>query len=261
MTSDILIKTDNLSAGYENEPVIYDITIDVKHPSFLAIIGPNGAGKSTFMKTMIGLTKVFQGTINVLGYDPTKEPEKIRRIIGYVPQRDKISTNMPIRVKDVVLLGRLARKGLLSLASKKDIRKVKEALEKVNLSHLYNKRFSTLSIGQQQRVLIARALAMSPKILLLDEPLSAVDAPTQKTIIDLLHELVKEGISVVMVTHDINPLSECTDRVILLNKKMYAFGTITDVLNEEVMEAAYGVPVPIVMKKDRCYAIIGDAHA
>jgi len=256
------IEVENLTVKYGEEVALKDISFRLEHPSFLTIIGPNGSGKTTLLKSILGLIKPEKATIKVFGIDVLKNATKARHLIGYVPQRERISTNVPIRVADIVLMGRLARYGPLTVPSKHDMEKVKKALELVDMVSFWNKRFSSLSGGQQQRVLIARALAVEPKMLLLDEPFSAVDIPTQREILNILFNLrMQENITVVLVTHDVNPVIECSDKIMILNKKLIAYGKPDDVIRDDILLKAYGAAVKIIAHEGICYVLSGDTHA
>ncbi|MHA1589778.1 MAG: metal ABC transporter ATP-binding protein [Candidatus Njordarchaeales archaeon] len=253
---------EEVTAGYNGNIVLKDISFEMLHPSILVIMGPNGAGKTTLLKTIIGLLRPYKGRIFVFGHNAWENLSKIRKLISYVPQRERVSESVPLRVRDIVLLGRMAKKGPLSIPSRVDIKATKEALKKALVPReFWDKKFSELSGGLQQKVLIARALVTEPKILLLDEPFSAVDAPSQREIIELLARLRSKGVSSVIVTHDINPLVEYTDYVLLLNRRVIAFGKPEEVLTGENLSKAYGISVKVLVHKGVCYAIIGDYHA
>ena len=262
MENSYAIEVENLTVKYGEEIALEDISFKLEHPTFLTIIGPNGSGKTTLLKSILGLIKPEKGNIKVFGIDVLENATKARHMIGYVPQRERISTNVPIRVSDIVLMGRLARYGPLTVPSEHDMKKVKEALELVGMIDFWDKKFSNLSGGQQQRVLIARALAVEPKMLLLDEPFSAVDVPTQREILNILFNLrMRENITVVLVTHDVNPVIECSDKIMILNKKLIAYGKPNDVIKDEVLLKAYGAAVKIIAHEGICYVLSGDTHA
>jgi len=262
MSNGYAIEVENLTVKYGDEVALEDINFKLEHPSFLTIIGPNGSGKTTLLRTILGLIKPEKGHVRVFNIEVLRNPTKARHMIGYVPQRERISANIPIRVVDIVLMGRLARFGPLTMQSKYDMEKVKEALKLVGMVDFWDKRFSSLSGGQQQRVLIARALAVEPKMLILDEPFSAVDIPTQREILNLLYNLrIREDITVVMVTHDVNPVIECSDKIMILNKKLIAYGTPDEVIKDENLLKAYGVAIKIITHEGICYVLSGDTHA
>ena len=234
-----VILLENVTVAYNGEPALMKISFKVEEPSFLVVAGPNGAGKTTLLKTLLGLLKPIEGKIVVLGINVLKNPLRVRKLVGYVPQRERIDPSMPMLVKDVVLMGRTTKTGLGRLFTKEDIEAAKKALELVGLEEHWDEAFSHLSGGQQQRVLIARALASNPKLLLLDEPLSGVDALSQNVILGVLREMADRGTGVVMVTHDLNPILELADYILLLNKRVVGFGRPNKILSREVLSEAY----------------------
>ncbi len=247
-----MIYVKNLSVKYDGYIALENINFEIQHPSFLVIIGPNGAGKTTLLKALLGLIP-YDGEIKILG----KEPLEARNFIGYMPQRDRINTNIPLKVKDVILMPLLS-KSIIEI-KKEYIKRAKESLKFVGLQHLWNKDFHSLSGGQQQRVFLARTLALNPKVIILDEPFSATDVATKMKTIELLHTLKKER-TIILVTHDINPLVECTDKVLLLNRRMVAFGDTIDVITEENMEKLYGTRLPVIRERNVCYVAGSDTH-
>lgn len=251
-----------LSVKLDGTLALEEVSFSAEHPTFLSVIGPNGAGKTTLLKAMMGLIRPASGTVRVLGLDPTKGGSALRRVVGYVPQRDRITREVPMKVREVVLMGLVARKPPPRMASQGDLESAKEALRLVELEHLWDKPFSELSGGQQQRVLIARCLAFKPKLLLLDEPFSGVDIKTQLAILGFLKGLKDErGVSVFLVTHDINPLVDVSEKILLLNRRVVAYGRPKEVLTEEKLREVYGGGIKIVTYGDKCFAITGDAHA
>lgn len=252
----------NLCVRLNGALALEEVSFSAEHPTFLSVIGPNGAGKTTLLKAMMGLIRPFSGTIKVLGLDPIKDGSALRRVVGYVPQRDRITREVPMKVKEVVLMGLVARKSPPRTASQWDVESAKEALRLVGLEDLWNKPFSELSGGQQQRVLIARCLAFKPKLLLLDEPFSGVDIKTQLAILGLLRRLKDEHeASVFLVAHDINPLVDVSEKILLLNRRVVAYGRPKEVLTEEKLREVYGGGIKVVTYGDKCFAITGDAHA
>jgi len=257
------IQIENLSAGYNAIPVIENITFELPPAKILAVMGPNGAGKTTLLKAILGLVRILRGSIKVLGYTVPEDLQKIRKLIGYVPQREYVSMNVPITVKDVVLSGIMLRKGPLTLPTKKDIILVREVLKHVNLpEETWFRKFNELSGGQQQKTLIARALVANPKILLLDEPFSATDVISRQEIMELLVNLKKRmRITIIIVLHDVNDIIEHIDYILLLNKRMIAFGDPLEVLTSENLKKAYGIDVKVIRYEEKCIALIGDKHA
>lgn len=251
----------DVSVKLDNQLVLENVTFSVEPLKFLTVIGPNGAGKTTLLKTILGLLKPSTGEVHLFGKRIDGNAGELRKMIGYVPQKEYISRNIPVRVWDVVALGRSAVKGFFSILTRRDYKIIKDAIDLVGLYDLRFKRFSHLSGGQQQRALIARALALEPKILLLDEALSGVDITSEEIIISTLGKIKEKGVTIVYVTHDLNEVIDLTDYILVLNKKMIAFGKPEDVLDEKILSQAYGSKVKIIWKEDKCFAILGDKHA
>jgi ABC-type Mn2+/Zn2+ transport system ATPase subunit len=201
----------------------------------IAVIGPNGAGKSTLFKLMTGMLKPDSGTVEMFGRDPVQHI-----CIAYVPQRSQINWSFPATVEDVVMMGRTRQIGLFRRPKKSDWQIVKNSLERVNAQHLAKKQIGELSGGQQQRVFIARALALDTELLLLDEPLTGLDTPSQQAILQILEELRGLGVTVFVATHDINLAADRFDKVMLLNRQLLAFGPAAEALAPENLLQAYG---------------------
>jgi len=196
-----ILEIKNLNFSYEKQLVLEDISFTVKKGDFLAIIGPNGGGKSTILKLILGLLKPTSGSISL------KEKD-----IGYVPQNTNINTNFPIKVWEVVSLG------FKNSFDTKE--KVKDALQKVNMSNFFDTKISNLSGGQRQRVFIARALFKNPKLLILDEPTASIDVKGQEEIYQLLKELNKEK-TIIVVSHDLSVILKYASNVAYINKNIY----------------------------------------
>lgn len=256
-----IIDVKDLTVSYNGEPAILDVSFQLNEPSITIILGPNGAGKTTLLKALMGMIKPDHGSIRVLGFEPVKESFKVRQFIGYVPQRDKIIRSMPIKVKDVVLMGLLTKRRWPRIPLKYDIDKVYKILELLDLTGFANKTFGELSGGQQQKVLLGRALISEPKILLLDEPFNGVDIKSQAYIVEKIKTLrYTNNITVLIVTHDINPLIDIAENLIILNKSIIAIGKPLEILTEQTLSKAYGGG-KVIMIQDRCYTITGDVHS
>jgi len=200
-----------------------------------AVIGPNGAGKSTLLKLIAGTIKPTEGVVLMYGTLPSEHI-----CIAYVPQRSQIDLSFPVTVEDVVMMGRVRQIGLFRRPRRKDWERVRASLERVNAVELARRQIGELSGGQQQRVFIARALAQETDLLLLDEPLTGLDVPSQEKIFDILAKLRLDGVTVLVATHDLHLAAERFDKVLLLNKRMLAFGPGEDVITTENLLAAYG---------------------
>ena len=232
------ISIRDVSAGYGGDHAIETINFDVETRDFVGIIGPNGAGKSTLFKVILGLLKPSQGTVEVLG----QSPQEARSQIGYVPQYVQFDHDFPIRVWDVVLMGRLQKRGLFKRFKSGDKGAVEQALSQLELTEFKNTPLSELSIGERRRVYIARALATEPQILLLDEPTDSVDSRIHTKIFDLLKELNNE-ITILMISHDLGVISSYVKTIACLNKTLHSH---SEEILPEVLEEVYQCPVDMI---------------
>ena len=213
-------KLENVWFAYQNDPILIDVNLQIDRRDFACVVGPNGGGKTTLLKLLMGLLKPGRGSIEVLGTVPIKA----RPMIGYVPQYVSHDMLFPVTVMDVVLMGRLDRSLPLGRYRQIDRDQARTALDEVGLLELMKRPYSALSGGQRQRVLIARALVSEPGILLLDEPLSNVDAIREKELMELLKSL-SERMTIVMVTHDLGFVSNYVSKVICVNRKVFVHPT------------------------------------
>lgn len=215
-----VIRIENLSFAYEQQPVLSQVGLAVADGEFLGIIGPNAGGKSTLLKIMLGLLKPQSGRVEILGGSPAQA----RQNIGYVPQYPAFARDFPISVEQVVLMGRLRGFGLLPGYSKLDREIAHRVLAEVGMESLAHARIGTLSGGQMQRVLLARALACEPKILMLDEPTANIDQRAESDIFDLLRSL-NQRMTILVVSHDIAFISSYVRRVACLNRTLVVHDT------------------------------------
>jgi|Deesub1362B_J571_1020462.scaffolds.fasta_scaffold00016_115 ABC-type Mn2+/Zn2+ transport system ATPase subunit len=255
------ITSKGVEFGYGEQPVLFDITFTIKKEEFVAITGPNGSGKTTLLKLILGILQPRKGEIRVMGYS-TKERDKIMNLIGFMPQKEHISSNFPILVRDVVMLGLGARKGIMKPTGKADEEEGIQAIKSVGLDEeIWMEKFAELSGGQQQRVLLARALAIKPEILLLDEPFNGVDIPSQNKILDLISDLRKKGVTVLLVVHNVNPLLHHIDKIMLLKNRIVAFGKPDEVLTDKNLISAYGASIPIIYcEEGYAHPVYSDIH-
>jgi zinc transport system ATP-binding protein len=234
-----LIRVRDLTFGYGREVVLDHVTLDVQPRDFLAVIGPNGGGKTTLLKAILGLVRPWSGTVEFhlpSGADP-------RGRLGYVPQFSTFDRDFPLRISDMVLMGRLGHRGLLQRYSKEDRVAAGQVLERLGLSGVARSHVSEVSGGQLQRALIARALVSDPEVLFLDEPTASIDAESRETLRGLLEDL-NRAIPIVVVTHDVTSLAPMVGRIACINRKLFYHGDPT--LSLEVMEEVYGCPVELV---------------
>ncbi len=236
MNHELAIEVHDLSVAYRDQPVLWDVDMQVRRGCLSALVGPNGAGKSTLLKSLMGLIKPAAGTIRLLG----SSLDEVRRRISYVPQRGNVDWTFPVTVRDVVLMGRYPHLGWFSRPAARDRRLAMEALDRVGMSAYADRQISQLSGGQQQRAFLARALVQDGDLLLMDEPFQGVDARTEKAIIGLLRELRTSGRTVLVVHHDLQTIPDYFDCVSLLNVRMVAEGLVDEVFTEENLRLCFG---------------------
>lgn len=238
--SDTVVHIDNLSVYYGQTPALTGVCLDVSAGEYLGIIGPNGGGKSTLLKAILGLVPASRGTIQVLG----SKPGNSQAPVGYVPQLAAMDKRFPITLLEVVLTGRL-KKGLSPFFryTREDKEIARQLLEKVGIAQLANRRICDLSGGEFQKMLIARALAVNPKLLLLDEPTASVDAASREQIYALLAELNKD-MTIILVTHDLLAVSSQVHMLACLNGHLVYHGGPE--LTENVVTSLYGCPVDLI---------------
>jgi zinc transport system ATP-binding protein len=211
-----VISVSNLSFAYQEASVLQDISFEIQPGQFIGIIGPNGGGKTTLLKLLLGFLKTNTGKIEIFG----KTPITARQHMAYVPQSLRFDKQFPISVMELVMGGRLAHLPWYGCFSRKDKDIACEALEKVGLLHLQNRPFGSLSGGQAQRALIARALASEPRLLLLDEPTASVDAKAETEIYDILKKL-QGKMTILMVTHNLEAAIELVEEVICVQHNAF----------------------------------------
>jgi zinc transport system ATP-binding protein len=227
-----IIETQNLNFSYNGHPVIRDVNLSIQSGDFMAMIGPNGGGKTTLLKLMLGLLKADSGSIRIFG----KPPEDVSYRIGYVPQDIQINQNFPISSSDVVLMGKLKPGRGWSRHAKEDRLEAMQALERVGVGKYSNHRIGELSIGQKQRVFIARALVTDPDILFLDEPTANIDTKGQNEFYTILKEL-NYKITIIVVSHDLMVISRYVKSVACVNQNLHYHGHAE--LTGEMIEMMY----------------------
>ena len=234
-TNQPVLDVSHLTVRYNGRMALEDVTFHLHEGERIAIVGPNGAGKSTLIKAVAGVLQPHSGEVSIYGSRPGGHV-----CIGYIPQRNQVDWNFPVSVADVVMMGRSAKLGPLNWPHKRDWDVVHHALETVELSNLAARQISQLSGGQQQRMFIARALAQEAELMLMDEPLTGLDAPSQEGILNLLDRLQQEKVTVMVATHDLDQAASHFDRIMLLNHRLVAFGEPGEVLHTDNLLQAYG---------------------
>lgn len=230
-----VVEIRDLTVAYNENPVVWDVDLDVEPGKVTAIVGPNGAGKSTMLKAVLGLVPIAAGHVRIFGDDL----RNVRSRVAYIPQRRTVDWDFPTDALDVVTMGRYGQIGWLRRPRKRDLQIALDCLAKVGLADLAKRQISQLSGGQQQRVFLARALAQEADLYLMDEPFVGVDAVTERTIVALLHEVRNAGKTVVAVHHDLQSVPEYFDNVGLLNVKLIASGRVDEVFTEENLRLTY----------------------
>ncbi len=242
-----MLRIENLTVAYGQKTAVKDITLEVNPGEILALIGPNGAGKTTLVRAVSGLISTQSGHITVDNQDITKIPSGERaRILSVVPQARHMGG--AFTVEQAVMMGRTAYMGWLGRESQEDREAVQLALEQTNLGEFTQRSIAKLSGGEQQRVLLARALAQSTPILLLDEPTNHLDLQHQTSLLSLVRQLTKEKqLTVMMALHDLNLVSFVADKVALIvDGQLQCVGSPSEVLSSENISRAYNIPVDIV---------------
>jgi manganese/iron transport system ATP-binding protein len=231
-----MLEVKNLSVNYRGIQALNEICFQISGGNIAGLIGPNGAGKSTLLKSMLGLVPIQTG--KVLYRDlPLKQQ---RRQVAYVPQRSHIDWDYPITVWNVVMMGRTAHTGWFKGYSRQSKEIAKQALERVELTHLSHRQIGELSGGQQQRVFLARALAQEADLFLLDEPLTGVDKKTEALILEIYEQLKAEGKTLLVSCHEWGETLQQYDRLLLIDRDLIANDTPTAVMTPENIQKAYG---------------------
>lgn len=219
--SSSVIDIRNLWVTYNHQPVLEDVTLDIKEGAFVGVLGPNGAGKSTLLKVILGLIAPIRGEVRVFGEDP-RQARRRGNLIGYLPQRPLTNPRFPVSVLDVVLMGTYGRLGLGRRPGRRDRDAALAQLTRLGIPHLAERPIGEISGGEQQRVFIARALAVNPRLLVLDEPTISLDTCAQDEVYDLVNQLKNElGLTVIMVSHDIGAVAAHVNDIVCLNRRVH----------------------------------------
>lgn len=237
--SNVVIDIDNVSFNYGAVTVLEDISLKINEDEFIGIIGPNAGGKSTLLKLILGLLQPDKGTIEKYNHDG----KNLRNHIGYVPQHVTFSRDFPVTVSEVVMMGHITAASKLFRFNNDEIASAKQAMQALEIDDIAKNQVGTLSGGQLQRVLIARALVSLPEILILDEPTSNVDMRVEEDIFSLLKNY-SERMTIIVVSHDIAFISGYVDRVACLNRTLVCHNT--ESISGKMIEDLYDAPVKMI---------------
>jgi len=225
-----------VTISYGDACVLTGVDVAVPSGAYVAVVGPNGAGKSTLFKAIIGLIVPEEGEVLVYG----QRAGRHGRRVAYLPQREETDWSFPVSVLDVVLMGRYGRLGWLSRPGREDRAIAMRCLEQLGVDALAKRPIGALSGGQQQRVMLARALAQEPEILVLDEPFTGVDVPTREIALNVLDDLHAQGVTLLLSTHDLRLATSRPGYLMLLNRRLVAFGLPSEVLNSSTLSSTFG---------------------
>lgn len=244
------LSVKNASCGYGNTAVLEDVSFTLKQGEIVCILGPNGIGKTTLFRSVLGFLNLIKGEIFLDGKEKSKiSAKEFARSIGYVPQGQ--DAPFPYSVKDVVVMGRAAHLKHLASPGLKDYQMAYKTMEMLNISYLRNKIYTRISCGERQMVLISRALTQEPRLLVMDEPTANLDFGNQVHVLQCISKLSKNGLGVLMTTHNPDHAFLCCDRVILLTKTSKVLeGPVEEIVTEENLRLAYGVDIKISSTTD-----------
>lgn len=233
-----IVELKSVYAGYKDDIILNDVSFEIFDDDFIGIIGPNGGGKTTLLKVILGLIKPVKGTVDYFGDSNTDRNNKI----GFLPQVNQIDKKFPVSVYDVVLSGLIYTTGFYYKHSKSDTLKAKETLAKLGICDLRKKHIGELSGGQMQKVLLARAIVSSPRLLILDEPNTFVDNKFEGELYEILVQLNKD-MGIIIVSHDIGTISTYIKTIACVNRGMHYHKS--NKITEQQL-ASYNCPIKLI---------------
>ncbi len=237
-----IVEVTDLTCGYDGQPVLSDVNINIMAGDFVGLLGPSGSGKTTLLRAILGAVDVYEGDVTVEGASTSRKRPKV----GYVPQLETIDWNFPVTVREAVMMGRTMENAPFPWFNKREKNLAMEMLERLGIADLADRHIRDLSGGQQQRVFLARALVSSPRLLLMDEPTAGVDIKTRDDVMHLLHELNHHGVTIVMTTHEINAVAAHLPWVVCINGRLVAEGPPSQVFTPSMFKMTYGAEMPVI---------------
>ncbi len=237
----VALEVEDLWVSYGESLILEAISFRIERGRFVGIIGPNGAGKTTLFKAILGIIPVKRGRVRIFG----EEVSQVRDKISYVPQMVETNPMVPLTCGEMVAMGLVVRPWGLRVLNAEIEDRVRRAMASLAIEDLFAVPYKTASMGQKQRVLIARALVKDPQILFLDEPTASVDEPTETNVFYLLNQLKGQGMTIVMISHDIGVLSQFVDEIACLNRTLVYHGKGGEELSSAIT-SAYSCPVDLI---------------
>jgi zinc/manganese transport system ATP-binding protein/zinc transport system ATP-binding protein len=241
-----IVRFDGVTSGYDDKIVFEGLDLSIPSGLYTGIVGPSGSGKTTLLKVILGVVGTTAGSVAVGGQ---LVKGRTVRGVGYVPQVETVNWNFPVTVEQVVLMGRHREAGWLPWPSREDRRIALDLLDHLGIRQYADRQIRALSGGEQQRVFLARALISRPRLLILDEPTSGVDLKTQHHILHLLSQLNREGVTIILTTHDLNSVARHLPWVICFNRQIIAQGDPQEVFTSEILSRTYNSEMVVVRQE------------
>lgn len=254
-----LVEFAGVTCAYGGAPVVRNVSLRVRAGQFIGLVGPSGAGKTTLLRAALGLVPHVGGKVTVAGQ--TVRPGHPPNLVGYVPQVESIDWHLPVTVEELVLMGRISQMGMLPWPSRADRRAVTVILERLGIGGLSQRHIHDLSGGQQRRIFLARALIGGQRILLLDEPTASVDIKTRDDILHQLVELNRDGVTILMSTHELNTVAAHLPWIVCVNGGVVAQGPPNDVFTGPILSQTFNTEMRVVRDVETGTLLVAEASS